>query len=218
MTFDTPIDSFEPPVTEDSMIHDSGAPVNRPIESPVHPAARCQDKRPRRSPAAEEPGEVVPVDDPRVDEAMARNVRDMASGLYFYAGTARIFPQLKTSTCVEYVNGVVEDCGNPRDPLERYLIEQCIQMHHAAGRLLAKAEGAGSAEASSLLIAAAARMFSEYRKSFIALRSVRQAPAAPTKVTVIGNVGQQNLAGGTQQYSIVQHASEASASGPWEPE
>jgi hypothetical protein len=83
------------------------------------------------------------------------------------------------------------------------------ELHHAAGRLLVKAAQAGTAEAAALLHAAAARMFAEYRKWLLALRSLRREPAAaPTQVTVLGNVGQQTVTSGSQHVVHVQHADE----------
>ncbi len=123
----------------------------------------------------------IPADDPRTDESLGQGVRDMAGGLYFYGSSARIFPQLNPSTCISYVAGMVEDSGDPGDPLVRLLVEQLIQLHHAGGRLLMRAEGAATAEARSLLVSAAARMFSEYRKSLLALRTIRQRRPPPPR-------------------------------------
>jgi hypothetical protein len=126
----------------------------------------------------------------------------MGSGLYLYGSTGQVFPQLGTSACIAYVTAMVQDAGDPVDPLERLLAEQLVQLNHAAGRLLMKAAQAATAEASALLHAAAARMFAEYRKSFVALRSLRQPPTTPTQVTILGNVGQQNLATGPQHNTM----------------
>jgi hypothetical protein len=209
---DTSIDPIDSSVTEESMTVANNPLAEHRIDAGAESLVRGPDSQPGISTPADEPREPMPADDPRTDELLAQSVRGMASGLYFYGAAARIFPQLKTTTCITYVQDMVEDCGDPRDPLERLLVEQLIQIHHAAGRLLVKAEHAGAAEASSLLIASAARMFSEYRKGLQTLRTLRQAPATPAQVTVYGNVGQQCVAGGPQQVSMVRHEAEGTSS------
>jgi hypothetical protein len=103
---------------------------------------------------------------------------------------------------------MVEGAGEPRDPLERLLVEQLVLLHHAAGRLVVKAASANTPEASSLLHAAAARLFAEYRKGLLALKDYRSpAMAAGPQVTVVGNVQQQNVAG-MQHVALNRHGGE----------
>jgi hypothetical protein len=139
-----------------------------------------------------------------LDAVLAGNFRSMGSGLYLYAPTGPIFPQMSPLACVSYVTGMLKEAGDPVDPLERLLVEQLVQLHHAAGRLIVKAAGTRTAEASALLHSAAARMFNEFRKSLMALRTYRQPSAAPTQVTVLGDVAQQNITSGTQHNTMIQ--------------
>ncbi len=183
--------------------------VRRASSLPVEASDRGPDAPSPLPPEGE--GGRIPIapDDPRAHELLAQSLREMGSGLYLFGSTARVLPQLSTMACIAYMAGVVEDAGNLGDPLERLLVEQLLLAASHRRRLLVRAEGAGAAEASSLLVASAARMFAEYRKSLLALRTLRQAPAAAAQVTLIANVEQQNVAGTAQQISMVHSGPEA---------
>ena len=180
-------------------------PAHRRTGPPAHPSQPDTANLPQASAPPEREQPVArSMDESQIAAAFAENMRIMASGLYLYGSIGGVFPQLETSSCVSYVTGMVRDAGDPVDPLERLLVEQLVQLHHAAGRLLMKAAQAGTPEASALLHAAAARMLGEYRRSLVTLRSLRQPPLVPTQVTVMGNIGQQNLASGPQHNAMTQ--------------
>jgi hypothetical protein len=184
-----------------------------PIDQTAAPLAEDATREaasPSGSPTALRPGAPIPPDHPLADEILARNLTETGSALYLYGSAARLFPQLTTGACISYVAGMVEDAGAPSGSLERLLVEQLVQMHHAAGRLLMKAEGAGTAEARSLLVAAAARMFAEYRKSLLALQSVQQASVARPQVAVDDDIARRSVVGESRQVALATCTPEAS--------
>ncbi len=135
---------------------------------PAHPSPPTPANLPQ-APAPTEPQQLAAgsMDESQIAAGFAENIRIMTSGLYLYGSNGHVFPQLGTTSCITYVAGMVRDAGDPVDPLERLLVEQLVLLNHAAGRLLMKAAQSSTPEASSLLHASAARMFSEYRKSFL---------------------------------------------------
>jgi hypothetical protein len=177
-----------------------------PANLPPGPADLPQAAPP---PDGETPA-IEPVDETQLAGVLAQNLETMASALYFYGSSGRIFPQLGTTACISYMTAMVEATGDPADPLERLLVEQLVQINHAVGRLLVKAAHVGTPEGSSLMHAAAARLLAEYRKGLLALKEYRSpAMAAGPQVTVVGNVQQQNVAG-MQRVALNQHGGERS--------
>jgi hypothetical protein len=118
----------------------------------------------------------------------AIHLRETAAGLYLYAANSKVFPNVGTDAYAAYIRTLLEDAGSPTDPIERQLIEQATQAHHAVGRLLFKASQVEAPEAAGVYLTAAARLMGEHRRTALAIRSYRS-PAAP-QVTVV----QQNVA------------------------
>jgi hypothetical protein len=98
-----------------------------------------------------------------------------------------------------YVDSVLAETGNPKDPLERMLVEQSVFAHFRIGALHVEAANAKSPEAAAALSTAATKLMAEMRKHALGLREYR-APVVPKQVTV---VKQQNVAAGNQNVAQI---------------
>jgi len=98
-----------------------------------------------------------------------------------------------------YVEATLETAGNPKDPIERMMLEQLLIAHHRIGDLQAEAACAKNPEVAALYQVAAARLMNEFRKTSLAVREYRT-PVTSPKVTL---VKQQNIAAGDQQIAYV---------------
>jgi len=76
-----------------------------------------------------------------------------------------------------FLDRIFADAGSPSDPVEVMLLEQLVLAHLRAGQLQAQAGMAEGLEAVRLYNAAAARLLAEFRKTALALKSYREAPA-----------------------------------------
>jgi hypothetical protein len=72
-----------------------------------------------------------------------------------------------------YLERVLEESGNPIDPIERMLIEQLSLAHFRVGQLHASAGQAQALEGVKVYSAAAARLWGEFRRTALALRIYR---------------------------------------------
>lgn len=72
-----------------------------------------------------------------------------------------------------YLNQVIEGTGNPKDPIERMLVEQLAILHHRIGQLHVDAAHTKGVEASKIYNAATARLLGEFRRTALALRVYR---------------------------------------------
>jgi len=109
-----------------------------------------------------------------------------------------------------YVEANLEAAGNPKDPIERMMIEQLLIAHHRIGELHAEAACAENPEVATLYQVTAARLMNEFRKTSLALREYRT-PVTSPKVTL---VRQQNVASGNQQVAYVNGRDETEEKSP----
>jgi hypothetical protein len=72
-----------------------------------------------------------------------------------------------------YLECLLEDAGNPRDPIERMMVEQLAVAHFRIAQLHVRAQKAQGVEAAKLYTAAAARLLGEFRRTALALRPYR---------------------------------------------
>jgi hypothetical protein len=70
-----------------------------------------------------------------------------------------------------YVEQVLEEAGNPADPIEEMLIQQTCLVHFRVAQLHVGASQAKGIEAVKMYNAAAARMLGEMRRTALALRA-----------------------------------------------
>src|SRR5262245_31944783 len=109
--------------------HDQ-VPVRRRDDLPAGPTHPDQaDRPPAPAPAGNASAEATPPAGAMLDAVLAGNFRTMGPGLYLYAPTGQIFRQMGPMACVSYVTGILEDAGDPVDPLERLLVEELIHIH-----------------------------------------------------------------------------------------
>jgi len=92
----------------------------------------------------------------------------------------------------EYRNNLVQSFGDPKDPIERMMLDQLVWLHlRAAELLVTSADSKLQAQQAATFTAAAARLFAEFRKSSLALREygspIRQRP----NLTVVTNSNTQ---------------------------
>lgn len=78
-----------------------------------------------------------------------------------------------------YLANVMRDLGDPKDPVERMLVEQLCMAHFRVAQLHAAAGQANGLEATKLLNTVAARMLGELRRTALSLKAYRPT-AAPT--------------------------------------
>lgn len=72
-----------------------------------------------------------------------------------------------------YLLQLLEAAGDPKDPIERMLIEQAALMHHRIGQLHADAARVKSAIAAKIYNGATARLLGEFRRTALAIREYR---------------------------------------------
>ena len=146
------------------------------------------------SPAHPNDNEGARSEPPRPSDLQARQLRETASSCYLYGASAGVFPAVEAAAYTAYLEQLLKDAGDPGDPIERMLVEQLAQAHHAVGRLYFKASNSETVDAAGVYLVAAARLMNEFRKSTLALKSYRT-PAAAPHVTVMQNIaGEQKIA------------------------
>jgi hypothetical protein len=72
-----------------------------------------------------------------------------------------------------YLERLCEDAGNPRDPIERMMVEQLAVAHFRIVQLHVRAQKAQGVEAAKLYNGAAARLLGEFRRTALGLRAYR---------------------------------------------
>jgi hypothetical protein len=72
-----------------------------------------------------------------------------------------------------YLEQLLQDAGNPKDPIEVMLLEQLALAHFRIGQLHASAGKAQGTEAAKIYNSAAARLLGEFRRTALALRVYR---------------------------------------------
>jgi len=77
---------------------------------------------------------------------------------------------------MEYLAGLIEECGAQYDPLQRMLLEQITICYHRLGALHISSATAKTPEAMVQYNSAAARLFGELRKSLLAMRELQSLP------------------------------------------
>jgi len=129
-----------------------------------------------------------------------------ASVSYLYAVASRVVgPNVSPESFVVYLDQILDEAGQPTDPIERMLIEQIAMAHHNIGRLYVRASLAETLDQVNVYNAAAARLLAEFRRATLALKKYRE-PTPPRNYTL---VKQQNVAQ-NQQVAFVN----GEASGP----
>jgi hypothetical protein len=80
----------------------------------------------------------------------------------------------------QYVSDVLQEAGNPKDPIERMMVEQLVLAHHNIGRLQVQAALSKGAAEAEMYNTAAVRLMGEFRKTTLALKACRMPGASLT--------------------------------------
>jgi len=97
-----------------------------------------------------------------------------------------------------YLDRLLEQSGNPTDPIERMMIQQVALAHFRIAQLHARADKAKTVDAAKQYTAVAIRLTGELRRMGLAIQRYRQ---PPKKKFVV--VQQQNLSAGDQQIAYL---------------
>jgi hypothetical protein len=142
--------------------------------------------------ACHEPDQSQPEDEEqRTLRGLADNLRNKTAAAYLSVAAAGTpGSSLPPQAFAEYMQQLLAEAGNPRDPIERMLIEQIALAHHNIGRLYSRAASAQHLDQAKAYYAASVRLLAEFRRSVLAWKKYRE-PASVRNFTV---VKQQNLA------------------------
>ncbi len=130
------------------------------------PPQRAEGARPQAVPASEH---------------HAAHLQETSGSAYLYCTMSQVFREVGPESYKLYLLKVLEDAGNPTDPIERMLIEQIVLAHHNTGRLHVRAASADHLEEARVYIGAAALMTGEFRRSVATLKSYREPTRTPAR-------------------------------------
>ena len=107
-------------------------------------------------------------------EQKATRLRDVVPAAYVYGATAGLFQDaIDLASCQVYLHQLLQEAGNPADPIARMMIEQLAMAHHAIGRLHVRAATRDSLPEVVAYHGVLARLMSEFRKTSLALHGLR---------------------------------------------
>lgn len=104
---------------------------------------------------------------------LATHLRETIGSLFCYASMTTMLPQPDTHAFQEYRNRLLEDCGNPTDPVEVMMIEQIALAHLNVGRLQFRSATSESLESARVYGGMATQLLAEFRRSCLALQAFR---------------------------------------------
>ena len=87
--------------------------------------------------------------------------------------TAIRIDQVSASGYRAYPDRLLQDAGNPTDPIEIMMLEQLVMAHFRIAQLHGSAGQAQGIEAVKMLSSAAARLLGEFRRTALAIRVYR---------------------------------------------
>jgi hypothetical protein len=110
-------------------------------------------------------------------EAQAEELRQFSATTYLIGSVANPIRENVQQPLAykRYLDQVMEDAGNPGDPIERMLVEQLVLAHHNSARLLMEGVLAEGLEQKKLLNSGSLRLMAEFRHSALALKTYRTA-------------------------------------------
>jgi hypothetical protein len=115
--------------------------------------------------------------------AQAGHLRDIMSPVALYGSMGGSHGNmLGPDAYTKYLQDLVADCGAPRDPVERMILEQLVLAHANIGRLYVKSGMAGQHEEVVGYAAAAGRLTGEFRRLSLALTEYRNRAVDQIKV------------------------------------
>jgi len=137
---------------------------------------------PLRETAGQAPPRALPP-----SEHYASHLQETSGSAYLYCSMAPVFREVGPEAFKAYLLKVLEEAGNPTDPIERMLVEQIVLAHHNIVRLHVKAASADDLESARVYLGSAALLTGEFRRSISTLKSYREPTKAPAgKAEVAG--------------------------------
>jgi len=126
-------------------------------------------------------GSETPKDVPHDDVPSEQIVAEQASALKESAGAGYLYGTIagaigdscNPSAFLVYRNELMQQCGDPTDPLETMMIEQISLSYHAIGALRLRSSLASSAESAIAYSDAGTRLLAEFRRCILALEDYR---------------------------------------------
>ena len=70
-----------------------------------------------------------------------------------------------------YLDRLIQDAGNPSNPVQRMMLEQLALAHYRFGQLQVQASGAKTIEGVKIYSSAASRLLGEFRRTALALHA-----------------------------------------------
>lgn len=141
-----------------------------PSPAPTAPPKATPSPRPFKAPWAPQPKPLPPNRAPL--EVQATQIREIAGSAYLR--NSSLMAGLFDATAYKlFLDQLLEDCGNPSDPIERMMVEQLALAHHACGHLHVRAAQNLEYEGAVAYSAAASRLMAEFRRSALALKLLR---------------------------------------------
>jgi hypothetical protein len=109
-----------------------------------------------------------------VHEVLADNLRDMTGATFVYFTVASsLSGDIDPQAFKIYRDKLLQDAGNPSDPLETMLLEQLALAHFNIGRLQMKSCAVENAKLAVAYSDAATRLLGEFRRCTLALEDFR---------------------------------------------
>ena len=143
---------------------------------------------------AETPTSPPDEDDAVRDASVAANLRDMtAAGFLHWTVNSLIPAELSAEAFKLYRDKLLQEAGNPSDPIEIMLIEQLALAHFSIGRLQMKACTMDNVKLSIAYSDAAARLLGEFRRCTLALEDFRAKQAARRDQPTVKDVAKKTV-------------------------
>jgi hypothetical protein len=121
----------------------------------------------------------VPLANVPSPEQKATQLREVVPAAYVYGAAAGLFQDaIDLPSCQVYLQQLLQQAGNPSDPIARMILEQLAMAHHAIGRLHVRAATRTSLAEVVAYHGVLARLMGEFRKTSLALHGLRQHSAA----------------------------------------
>jgi hypothetical protein len=144
--------------------------------------------------------------DPELAAKQAAFLRENSAGLYLYCVGGNVI-DFSIEGYDLYLNKLLQDAGDTKDPIARMLIEQIVMAHHHISVLHVRALTSECPKRVEVFEGALARLLGEFRRTVLALKTYL-APNTPANVTV---VGQQNVAQNQQVAYVANEPASATA-------
>lgn len=115
-----------------------------------------------------------PSDETARDTSHALNLRDVAAGGWLYGiMSTTLSDELSPGAFVAYRDILLEETGNPSDPIEVMLVEQLALAHFSIGQLRIRSCSTESPKLAIAFADAAMRLLGEFRRCSLALEDYR---------------------------------------------